>query len=112
MGTWARLVKGLLADEVSDDPAVASPPGARVALLQADLAAVIVRLSEGRLRAEQLDPRAVMFDRGYLDSLSYVELLVHIEARWGVRVEDTELVGRLNTLGALAADLAAKSERA
>jgi acyl carrier protein len=38
-----------------------------------------------------------------VDSLSGVMFLARIEEQWGVHIEDLDLVGRLNTLEAVAA---------
>jgi acyl carrier protein len=58
--------------------------------------------SRGRLRADEVDADAHVCEQGYLDSLSYVEFLLHVERTWGVRVGDAQFVGRFHTLRALA----------
>ena len=58
--------------------------------------------SRGRLRAEDVHGDGLLFDRGYLDSFSYVELLAAIEETYGVRIEDSELAGHLTTIEAIA----------
>jgi acyl carrier protein len=63
----------------------------------------LVRLSEGKLRAGDIDPSQHMFDCGYIDSLSAVMLIAHVEDRYGVLIEDVELIESLTTLEALAA---------
>jgi acyl carrier protein len=63
----------------------------------------LVELSEQRLSYGDVDPDRHLFDHGYVDSLSAVMLLAHIEERWGVQVEDVELVESLTTVNALAA---------
>ena len=45
---------------------------------------------------------APLFDRGYLDSFSYVEFLAFVEERYRVRIEDTQLAGHLGTIAAMA----------
>lgn len=67
----------------------------------------IAALSRGRLRPGEVDADAHLLDRGYLDSLSYVEFLLYVETDWAVRVPDAHLIGRFNTLRALAAHIAA-----
>lgn len=62
----------------------------------------VVLLSGGRLRAAELDPRARLLDRGWLDSITLVQLLVFVEERWAVRVPEARVAGRLGTLAALA----------
>jgi acyl carrier protein len=66
------------------------------------LRALLVEVSEGKLHASEIDPAANLFDFGYVDSLSGVMFLARIEERWGVHVEDFDLVDRLNTIEALA----------
>lgn len=63
----------------------------------------LVELSEERLAYGQIDPDRHLFDHGYVDSLSAVMLLAHIEERWGVQIEDVELIESLTTVNALAA---------
>ena len=77
---------------------VASPTDSVLDALRDEIAA----LSGGRLRPQELDADAHLLDQGYLDSLSYVEFLLRVEAAWGVRVPDAQFVGRFNTLRALA----------
>lgn len=67
----------------------------------------VEELSRGRLRADTLDPRARMWDRGYLDSVTYVQFLARVEAEWGVRIPEHRLTGSLGTLSAVAAHVAA-----
>ena len=62
--------------------------------------------SRGRLTPEDVDPDVHVYEYGYLDSLSYVEFLLHVETTWGVRVGDVQFVSRFNTVRALAAHLA------
>jgi acyl carrier protein len=69
----------------------------------------IAALSRGRLHPREVDADAHLFDRGYLDSLSYVEFLLHVEADWAVKVPDAQLIGRFNTLRALAAHIAVRA---
>jgi acyl carrier protein len=63
----------------------------------------LVELSEGKLELAAVDPDRHLFDHGYVDSLSAVMLIAHIEERWGVQIEDLELVESLTTVNALAA---------
>lgn len=72
-----------------------------------ELRALLVDVSDGKLRAQQIDPAANLFDFGYVDSLSGVMFLARIEERWGVHIEDFDLVEQLNTLEAVAAHLRA-----
>jgi acyl carrier protein len=72
-----------------------------------ELRALLVEVSDGKLRAEQIDPTANLFDFGYVDSLSGVMFLARIEEQWGVHIEDFDLVERLHTLAAVAAHVQA-----
>ncbi|HET6304585.1 MAG TPA: acyl carrier protein [Myxococcota bacterium] len=63
----------------------------------------LVELSEERLSYGEIDPERHLFDHGYVDSLSAVMLLAHIEERWGVQIEDVELIESLTSVNALAA---------
>ena len=65
----------------------------------------IVELAEGKLAGVTIHSDRHLFDHGYIDSLSAVMLLAHIEERWGIAIEDTELLDRLSTLDALACHL-------
>jgi acyl carrier protein len=71
------------------------------------LRALLAEVSDGKLKACDLDPAANLFDFGYVDSLSGVMFLARIEEQWGVHIEDFDLVERLNTLEAVAAHLRA-----
>jgi acyl carrier protein len=72
-----------------------------------ELRALLVEVSDGKLQSGEIDPAANLFDFGYVDSLSGVMFLARIEERWGVHVEDFDLVERFNTLEAVAAHLRA-----
>lgn len=67
-----------------------------------DLKAQIAASSEKKLKIDAIDANAEMCDRGYLDSLSYVAFLVHIEETYGTRILDHQLTGSLKTLNAVA----------
>jgi acyl carrier protein len=69
------------------------------------LCALVVEVSEGKLKANEVDPAANLFDFGYVDSLTGVMFLARIEERWGVHIEDFDLVERLSSIQALAAHL-------
>jgi acyl carrier protein len=72
-----------------------------------ELRALLVEVSEGKLRADQIDPAANLFDFGYVDSLTGVMFLARIEEQWGIHIEDFDLVERLHTLEAVASHLRA-----
>jgi acyl carrier protein len=65
----------------------------------------LARLSDGKLDAEAIDPAASLLDHGYLDSLSAATFLAQIEDEYGVEVSEVDLVGRLQSLEALARHL-------
>ena len=50
-----------------------------------------------------------MFDAGFVNSISGAELLAHIESRYDVRIAESELIGRLDNLGAIARHVASAS---
>ena len=87
---------------LGDDRGGASSEVNRIAQVQAELTQRIVGLSRGRLQPADLDPVGRLLDRGWVDSITLVELLAFVEARWRVRVAETRLTGRLGTLAALA----------
>jgi acyl carrier protein len=74
--------------------------------LRDELIDLLVRAAEGKFRRDEIDPAANFFDYGYVDSLTGVVFLAEIEERYGVEIDDMEVVERLNTLDALAAHVA------
>lgn len=116
--SWARRIKDALRGDAGageapageatrqpgDSPArPAGGPAERPGSVLAALMAEIARESEGRLQTADIDPEGHMYDCGYVDSLSSVTLIGWIESQYGIAIEDTELVGRLDTLAKLAA---------
>jgi acyl carrier protein len=71
----------------------------------AELRTQLAELSDGKLSADAIDESGHLFDYGYVDSLSAVTFLVGIEDRYGVRIDDLDLLERLNTLRAIAQHL-------
>ena len=65
-------------------------------------------LPEG-LDGEKIEPDVNMFDAGYVNSISAAELLAHIQSRYGVNIAESELIGRLDSLGALARHVASSA---
>lgn len=66
------------------------------------LKAKVAELSNGQLGEEDLDADAMLFDFGYVDSLSAVTLISFIDSRYGVTVSELDLVGAINNLQLLA----------
>lgn len=74
--------------------------------LRDELLELLVSATEGKFRADEIDPSANFFDYGYVDSLSGVVFLAEIEERYGVEIDDMDVVERFNTLDLLAAHVA------
>ncbi len=86
----------------SNDAVEASVPAdSRASVIQA-LRRHVAEGSHGRFSVEEIHEDGQLFDRGYLDSFSYVEFLVFIEHAYRVRIHDSELAGHLNTIAAMA----------
>jgi acyl carrier protein len=83
--------------------------GADAVALAGELRDLLVQISEGKLDAASIDPSVNLFDFGYIDSLTGVMFIAEIESRYGVQIEDLELVERLNTLERIAEHVAARS---
>ena len=69
----------------------------------------LAELSEGKLQASAIDGNGHLFDYGYVDSLSAVMFIAHIEERYGVQIEDMELIEMFTTLDAIARHVAASA---
>jgi len=80
----------------------AESPGAPAELVDA-LLDQLVKISKGKLKREEVDPSGHIFDYGYVDSLSAVMLIAHVERSYGVQITDVEIVERFNTLDTIAA---------
>ena len=50
---------------------------------------------------EEIDVDIHLYDAGYLTSITAADLLAHIDARYGVDISETQLVGALQNLTAL-----------
>jgi len=72
----------------------------------------VSRLSRDHVPPESLDVRAHLLDSGYVDSLSSTELLTEIERRYGVRIEEMDIVGRLCNIEALVREIEARASGA
>ena len=62
----------------------------------------VSEFSNGQLAARDVDPRAILFDFGYVDSLTAVTLISFIDTEYGVSISELDLVGALNHLQAVA----------
>ncbi len=115
---FGRLVDGAAQNETREgararppaaDPSAAVPAGSREAVVRA-LVTQIVKQSENEIAYESIDPDAVMCDRGYLDSLTYVAFLLFVEETYGVRISDYQLTSNLRTVSAVADRVLAESK--
>jgi acyl carrier protein len=57
----------------------------------------------------EIEAGANIFDAGYVNSISGAELLAHIESRYGVNIPESDLIGRLDSLGALSQHVASSA---
>ena len=86
----------------SNDPVAASDAADPRASVVRALQDHVAEGSRGRLSATDVHPHGPLFDRGYLDSFSYVAFLAFIEEKYGVRIDDSQLAGHLTTIAAMA----------
>ena len=100
------------------EPEPVAPPRGEVAAAASSaqildsLRGCIVQVTQGRIARDAIDPGAHLFDNGYLDSLTSVALLTHVEREFGVRIPEVQLVGRLCTLEAIAREICSQSAAA
>lgn len=100
-----------MAEKLQLDDVADATPGASGADRQAildDLRRQVAELSDGRLEPAEVDVQGHLLDHGYLDSLSAVMFIAHIEERYGVALDDVEFVESLNSIEAIAARIAAR----
>lgn len=90
--------------EAADSPSnVAAPAqGFTIEEIVADLVVHICTTMPDPRSPEEIDPRIHMYDAGYVTSITAADLLAHIEARYGVDISETKLIGPLQNLEALA----------
>ena len=82
-------------------PATAADPDD----ILSDLRCWAAEISDEGFQPDELDPHASIFDEGYVDSMSYVELLARVEERYGVAVPDERVAGSsLNELAVYIAE--------
>jgi acyl carrier protein len=51
---------------------------------------------------EEIDDQIHMYDAGYLTSITAADLLAHIDTHYGLDISETQLIGPLQNLAALA----------
>ncbi|NQZ99751.1 MAG: acyl carrier protein [Myxococcales bacterium] len=106
--SWLEKAKNaLFGHEDGAPPAAPAQNGRDVSrpsdsVVAAELVAQIVELSSDGLSAAHLDLRAHLFDYGYLDSMSAVSLIGFIGQRYGVEISESDLIGALDCIDALA----------
>ncbi|MBW2725050.1 MAG: acyl carrier protein [Deltaproteobacteria bacterium] len=74
-----------------------------------DLVAQICATMPDPRPAEEIDPRVHMYDAGYVTSITAADLLAHIDARYGVDISETKLIGPLQNLEALVSHIETQS---
>lgn len=74
-----------------------------------DLVAQICATMPDPRPAEEIDTRVHMYDAGYVTSITAADLLAHIDARYGVDISETKLIGPLQNLEALASHIETQS---
>ena len=72
----------------------------------------IARESDGQVEPDGFDGQASLIDDGILDSLGSVRILLLIEERYGVHIEEVDLLGKLHCLDALAEHVAVSGSSA
>jgi acyl carrier protein len=70
---------------------------------------LLIEANEGKFELSEIDPAANFLDYGYIDSLTGVVFLAEIEERYGIEIDDLELVERLNSIDALAVHVAERN---
>ena len=114
MFRWGRKKGSDKADRARDDAGRegAEAPGGQGAAshdadaVRADLLAWVAENGAQPRPVEELHTDVSMCDAGYIDSIRAADLLAHVQQRYGARVPEVELVGRLATLDALIAHIA------
>ena len=104
--SWRERLKRSIGGEaaaVPPGPTSAPPVDAGHEALVHELRQQLVVLSDGKLRADEIEAHCHLFDYGYVDSLSAVTFLTLLEHEFGTRIEDVELLDQFSTLDAIAA---------
>ena len=119
MGLLDSLKKIIVGDEESATPTSSSAPkaeqkshGEGAEGIEAALRALIAEQSDGELTADEVPAGAQLLDEGILDSLSSAKVIAFIDESYGVRIDESDLTGRLATLEALVAHIADNRESA
>ncbi len=90
--------------EAADSPSKVAVPAQGFTLeeIVADLVVHVCTTMPDPRSPEEIDPRIHMYDAGYVTSITAADLLAHIEARYGVDISETKLIGPLQNLETLA----------
>jgi acyl carrier protein len=93
------------AHDNSEAATPASKPGPVSSASAADIAQVLLEHvangSQGEFSPEDIPSDAGLFDEAFIDSISSIKFLDFISDRYGVDIDEVELVGRLGSVDAL-----------
>ena len=84
------------------NPARTFAPAGSLADILAELVAQVCETMPDPRTPEEIDTELHMYDAGYVTSITAADLLTHIDARYGVDISETKLIGPLQNLSALA----------
>lgn len=91
------------------EPEVRAPrnlePAGSVDDILADLIAQVCESMPDPRLPEEIDPALHVYDAGYVTSITAADLLAHIDRRYGLDLSETQLIGPLQNLAALAAHI-------
>jgi hypothetical protein len=102
--------------EAALDPAATADPGREISSARSqqevldDLRHCLSSHAAEPLPVEEIDGGLPMYDAGYVTSIIAADLLAHIEARYGLLVRGTDLIGHLDTLDELALHISRSAE--
>ena len=83
------------------------PTSATLEAIEQDLVGLLVQQNEGRVAADSIALDEHIYDCGYVDSLSAGPFLKAVEARFGVTLKESQLIGHFDHIRALARHLLA-----
>jgi len=117
---FSSLFKGRDSADSATEPIEAPAPPAKPAVspatgvvdfetVLADLRDFVCSASSQSLSQAEVDAALHMYDAGYVDSITAVDLLIHVESRYGLFISEMELVGLHYSLGALAEHVVAST---